>query len=285
MGAAITVIGAFCVLNGAITIGTIQIFTSYYIRIVSSLMEFMSISRDIKVKQLSIQRLQDFHDAASDPSAINQCASLPPLERLTLRDVGFAYLDHAIFQHLHLDIQPGERLFIAGNNGSGKTSLAYLLSAMYRPAQGEIFYNAHAYSQLSPEAIRKKVVLIPSEPFLIEGTVDDNFWGYPVIEDGIVSRIKDQPIRKNGSNLSSGQKKQLQIMRSLSNEAEIYILDEPFNFVDTDSKKAVWDYILQHLHDKTLIIISHDPYPRKDCTRAVRLTQEGFCSEDVLSSR
>ena len=79
--------------------------------------------------------------------------------------------------------------------------------------------------------------------------------------------------KKNGGNLSGGQKKQLQLCRSLAASAEVLILDEPFNFVDREAKEAFWNEILQTFSDRTLIVISHDPFPGKDCDRRVEVGQ------------
>lgn len=53
--------------------------------------------------------------------------------------------------------------------------------------------------------------------------------------------------------------------------AEVVIFDEPFNFIDRESKEMLWNEILQTFSDRTLIVISHDPFPSKDCHRIVHL--------------
>lgn len=67
--------------------------------------------------------------------------------------------------------------------------------------------------------------------------------------------------------------KQLQLCRSLAASAEVLILDEPFNFIDREAKEAFWNEILQTFSDRTLIVISHDPFPGKDCDRKVEVGQ------------
>jgi ATP-binding cassette subfamily C protein len=102
----------------------------------------------------------------------------------------------------------------------------------------------------------------------MEGTVGENMWGR---QGGQALDRMDfsAHIEKDGGNLSSGQKKQLQLFRSLMAEAEVLIFDEPFNFVDSEAKSDIWDEMLRTFAGRTLIVISHDPFPAKDCDRVI----------------
>ena len=139
---------------------------------------------------------------------------------------------------------------------------------MLIPNSGSIRYNGADISESYGHALREKVLLIPADPFIVEGTVEENMWGKQggkALEQIDLSAHID----KSGGNLSSGQKKQLQLFRSLIAEAEVVIFDEPFNFVDKEAKADLWNEMLRTFVGRTLIVISHDPFPAKDCDRVI----------------
>ena len=177
-----------------------------------------------------------------------------------------------MFADFSLEVRKGERVLITGENGSGKSTIARLLVGLLAPDRGTIAYNGQNIASVDVAALREKVLLIPAEPFIVEGTAEENLWGRPG-ERALERFGRERRIEKNGGNLSGGQKKQLQLCRSLAASAEVLILDEPFNFVDREAKEAFWNEILQTFSDRTLIVISHDPFPGKDCDRRVEVGQ------------
>ena len=66
----------------------------------------------------------------------------------------------------------------------------------------------------------------------------------------------------------------MQLCRSLAASAEVLIFDEPFNFIDREAKEEFWNEILQTFSGRTLIVISHDPFPGKDCDRQIAMDRQ-----------
>ena len=126
---------------------------------------------------------------------------------------------------------------------------------------------------IDPAALRERVLLAPSEPFIISGTVRDNLWN-GADEETLRRAGIDKPIEKGGGNLSNGQRKRLRLCRALASKAEVVIFDEPFNFIDRGAKEDFWREILSTFADRTLVVISHDAFPAKDCGRIVELRAE-----------
>lgn len=264
---AIYCIGGWRALNGKISVGTIMTFTMYFSTLWNSIEGFMIFFKEYRMKQISLSRLDEMHALCEEPRAAQP---LPPFEKLSCQQIGFAYAEKPVFSDFSMVVNKGERILLTGENGSGKSTVARLLTGLMSPDQGAIYYNDQRIDGIDAAALREKVLLIPTEPFIIEGTVEENLWGR---ESGQpMDRLAiDRPIEKNGGNLSNGQKKQLQLYRSLAANAEVVIFDEPFNFIDRESKEMLWNEILQTFSDRTLIVISHDPFPSKDCHRIVHL--------------
>ena len=159
---------------------------------------------------------------------------------------------------------------ISGENGSGKSTLARILVGLLPISGGKITYNGRDYAGLDVGSLRQHVVLVPSDAFLIGGSLEENFWGRTPTGP-VPSFLSGRNFKAGGANLSSGQKKQLQLCRCLGAEGDVYILDEPFNFVDQEAKAQLWALILQVFQDKTLLVISHDPFPEGGWDKVIRI--------------
>ncbi len=270
---AIYCLGGWRALQGVMTIGTITTFSLYFSTLWNSVEGFMAFFKEYRVKQVSLSRLDDMHSMCPEETAANQGASLPPFEKLSCGHIGFSYGEKRVFTDFSLEVRKGERVLITGENGSGKSTIARLLVGLLAPDQGAVFYNGQNIAAVDGAALREKVLLVPSEPFIVEGTAEENLWGRPG-EKALRRFGGEKRIEKNGGNLSGGQKKQLQLCRSLAASAEVLIFDEPFNFIDREAKEEFWNEILQTFSGRTLIVISHDPFPGKDCDRQIAMDRQ-----------
>ena len=82
-----------------------------------------------------------------------------------------------MFADFSLEVRKGERVLITGENGSGKSTIARLLVGLLAPDRGTISYNGQNIASVDVAALREKVLLIPAEPFIVEGTAEENLWG------------------------------------------------------------------------------------------------------------
>lgn len=262
-------IGGFRVIQGGMSIGVVNTFTLYFSSLWNSVDGIMDMIKQYKVKKLSVQRLMDFHELA-EATFENAGEELEAFEKLEVEGISVVYEEKKLMSGCTLTVNKGEKVLIVGDNGSGKTTLARVLAKLIVPQQGRIKYNGTDYVQIGTEMLRKHIRLVPAEMFITEGDFTSNLW------EG-VNRIPEpkefsgRRIKKGGSNLSSGQKKIIQLLRALATNADVYIFDEPFNYLDETTKELIWKEILVRFSDKTIIVISHDLYPAKDCTRMINL--------------
>lgn len=263
-------IGGLRVLQGVISIGTVTLFALYFSSMWGSLEGVMEFFKAYRVKRVSLGRLAAFHEQPAEARAQAQGA-LDVFESLEVRDLRFAYGSRPVFEGFSMDLRRGERLLVTGENGSGKSTLGRLLVKLLIPSGGRIAYNGQIYADLDAQRLRARVLLVPAEPFLIEGAAEENLWDRPAAAARLPEALRGASVGQDGEGLSSGQKKQLQLARCLATDADVYILDEPFNYVDAAAKEDLWRYILEAFRDKTLVIISHDLFFEKDCTRRIRI--------------
>jgi len=184
-----------------------------------------------------------------------------------------------------------------GKIGSGKSTLISLLMKYQTPQAGEIFIKGVPYSTLSSKEIRKRVCYIPQSPILLNRSVYENIvYGLsaPPNAEEIMATIKqlgltsflenlpkglDTNVGVHGSKLSGGQRQIIWILKALFSKPDIIIMDEPTAAVDDSTKQSVHKLLTKVMKDKTVIMITHDPYLLKFASRVITM-KEGVVVQD-----
>ena len=178
--------------------------------------------------------------------------------------------DRELFSGLDLELFAGQCLHIRGENGVGKTSLLRLLTGLASPESGEVYWCGHAIQKQASE-YRSKLLFLGHRDALKEDlSAIENLRMYAAI-DGIalseqdafaslwrfgLKGREDLPINC----LSAGQKKRVLMARMLTRRAQVWILDEPFNALDTHAVGELQDLITEHLQGNGLVVLtSHQP--------------------------
>ena len=140
---------------------------------------------------------------------------------------------------------------IEGQSGSGKSTLLRLLNNLDDPASGRILYRDKELISIPPQELRKKIVMVPQNPVMFEGTIRDNLIigqkisGQSIPSDEELKEMLDllwieKDLDTESSDISGGQKQRIALGRVLLMEkAEVYLLDEPSSDLDD---KAVQSY-------------------------------------------
>lgn len=180
-----------------------------------------------------------------------------------------------IFKNLTKNFERGKIYLILGENGSGKTSLLYLIQGLYRPCNGELFFEGkpYNYSKKWLYDLRQKIVLLFQNPdYQILGlTVKDDVSIYPkslkvssqqlefMVEEALKRYgIYDLRNRKTDE-ISYGEKKKVAIAGLSILNPLVALLDEPYAGMDSEGRKFITDYIIDlKSKNKTVIITSHE---------------------------
>jgi heme exporter protein A len=175
-----------------------------------------------------------------------------------------------LFSKLNLQLSPGECLHIRGENGIGKTSLLRLLTGLASPEAGEILWGGRSIKVDAQDYHRKLLFLGHRDALKEDLTALENLLMYGAIdsiaiaeEDALSSLWRfglkgreDLPV----SCLSAGQKKRVLMARMLTRRAQAWILDEPFNALDTQAVSELQELIAEHLESDGLVVLtSHQP--------------------------
>ncbi len=194
-------------------------------------------------------------------------SSVPMLEA---RAITCVRGERELFSELNLQLSPGECLHIRGENGVGKTSLLRLLSGLASPESGEVLWNGTPIQKEASEYHSKLLFLGHRDALKEDLTALENLLMYAAI-DGI--QISEEEAlaslwqfglkgREDLSvhYLSAGQKKRVLMARILTRHAQLWILDEPFNALDTQAGHELQSLIGAHLANRGLVVLtSHQP--------------------------
>ncbi|MES2201295.1 MAG: ATP-binding cassette domain-containing protein [candidate division FCPU426 bacterium] len=179
-----------------------------------------------------------------------------------------------VLKGLDFQIQPGERVAVVGPTGAGKTSLVSALYRFYPIQRGDILLDGLSTLSMRRRDFRRKMSLVPQDPFLFSGSVLENLR----LSDASVSREKvewacrqtqahafiaalpgayDFELREGGANLSTGQKQLLAFARALVFEPAILVLDEATASVDTQTELEIQTALEALLRGRTSLTVAH----------------------------
>ena len=193
---------------------------------------------------------------------------------IILKHIAFAYssLDKPLIDDLSLKIDPGTMVAIVGATGSGKSTIAKLISGLYRPRKGEIRLDGTDLTRIPKSVVNASIATVSQNITLFSGTVRDNIsmWNSKIADADIANAAKDaclsdfirsKPdgfdtmIKENGANLSGGQRQRIEIARALAVNPTILIMDEATSALDPITE----DRIIKNIRRRgcTCVMIAH----------------------------
>lgn len=193
---------------------------------------------------------------------------------IRLENVSFSYSKHSepVIHNIYLNIKGGEKVAIVGKSGCGKSTLAKLLVGLYKPTNGEIFYDNINLNKLDMKNLRRQIGIVPQDITLFNKSVFENIAmgredvTLQEVEKAcsiaqILEDIKSLPmgfhtiVSEMGMNLSGGQRQRIVLARAILNEPRILILDEATSSLDNVNERIVTDYLKKI--GCTRVIIAH----------------------------
>jgi ATP-binding cassette subfamily C protein LapB len=198
--------------------------------------------------------------------------------KIEFRNVGFRYpgAPERALDGLSFTIEPGEHVALLGRVGSGKSTIARLILALYPPEEGLIMVDGTDVRQLDPASLRANVGAAMQESVLLTGSVRENIaLGRPGIGDeemvrasqisgthefmGQIANGYDLRLADRGDGLSGGQRQSIAIARALAGRPAIMLMDEPSSAMDAQTEGGLIQRLREELKGRTLVLITHRP--------------------------
>lgn len=214
-------------------------------------------------------------DAPEEEEGALEMMPSSPQTVIQLSHLNFSYDgERQVLQDISLDLKSGGLTAIVGESGSGKSTIASLLLAQRRVANGSILINNLPLSDVRKEELYRYVSLVSAHSHIFKGTIRENLLmaREGVTTDEMMQALRtarlesfvmqlpqglDTEVSDNGSSLSGGQKQRLALARVILADRPVIIFDEATSNIDVESEEAIWESIYELAKQKTVLVISH----------------------------
>ena len=273
----VAAVGSVLVIDADLTVGGLAACTMLAGRSIQPLQRAMSLWTQFQNIRVARQRCQELFEI--EPEDDDGSPEMPLLDgKIELLNVSFAHGDgKKVFDGLDLVIEPGESVAITGDNGTGKTTLLWMLMGALRPDQGEILLDGREIGNYSSESIRRQIAYLPQHGVMFKGTIIENITGFRkdigverVVEiarrlglDDIVMRMPhgyDTEVGGQASEtLPRGVKQRIAVARALIDYPRIVLFDEANSSLDIAGDNIMTSLMLELKKHCTLVMVSHRP--------------------------
>lgn len=272
-------IGSLVVIDGGMTMGGLAACTLLAGRSLQPLLRAMGIwtqFQNIRVARENLQRIYEV-----EPESVTTLPAMPRISgALKLSGVRFGYHDDEgplLFDGLDLQVKAGEVVGICGENGSGKSSLLWLVMGLIQPLAGTVRMDGHDPSRFAADSVRSQIAYIPQHGVLFQGSILENLTSFrgddfvePAIEtatrlglDEVVARMPQGYQTRVGNTsfdaVPGGIKQRIAIARALVSRPRIILFDEANSSLDGAGDAHVRQLLGELKGDRTILLVSHRP--------------------------
>lgn len=298
-------IGVLQVFSGQLTTGALIGILMLYWKVIGSIRTVFGLSVQINGLLKSIAQINRFMKLAQDSDLRTSMTPVKDIKGyVRFADVSIRYNSESAAALLNINFvnKPGEILGITGHDGSGKSTILKLILGMYKPQAGRIIIDNGNIKQIEPLSLRKSIAYAPEKDQLIIGAIKDNFLCYnPNLSDEEILELINQVglqeyFNRFGMTLESvldapsieelpmDVKKLLNLARMLGRKANLYLIDEPENYLNQDSLLRVIELMrrLAKHQEASVIISTKNAEVMKICDRVLSLNQGRVVSSEAV---
>ncbi|MBB6455396.1 ATP-binding cassette subfamily B protein [Salirhabdus euzebyi] len=238
----------------------------------------------------SSERIFEFFDEQPNVEEKKNAKVLEDVKgHIEFDNVKFSYDESRVALHkISLEMKQGQTVALVGHTGSGKSTIANLISRFYDPTEGAVKVDGHDLRDVSLNSLRQNISVVLQDTFIFSGTIMDNIrFGRPsatdeeVMEaakvvgaDGFIQRLSEgyfTEVEERGNILSVGERQLLSFARALLADPRIIILDEATASIDTETEQRIQKALKKLLTGRTSIIIAHRLSTIRDADKIIVL--------------
>jgi ABC-type multidrug transport system fused ATPase/permease subunit len=209
-----------------------------------------------------------------DPGPDGEVLPRGPIE-VRFDHVWFAYPNGPLVLHdIDLEIEPGRRVAVVGETGSGKSTVAKLLTRLMDPVEGAVLLDGVDVRRIAADSLRRSVVLVPQEGFLFDDTITANvrYGSLDATEDDILASAAElglgdwlatlpagleTRVGQRGESLSAGERQLVALLRAHLADPDLLVLDEATSAVDPQLEMRIGRALERLMSGRTSVTIAH----------------------------
>ena len=290
---AVLMLGVYLVIQGEFTIGMVMAFQGFLSSFQAPAMTLISAGQTMQEMRTEMERIEDVmkyptdveyaEDEKDDGREYSKLSGNIELKNITF---GYSKLAKPLISDFNLTLKPGQRIALVGGSGSGKSTIAKLISGLYKPWSGEILFDGKPMSEIDREVFTGSLAVVDQDIILFEDTIANNIkmWDKSIEDFEMIMAARDAQIHEDimqrengyqykitegGKDFSGGQLQRLEIARVLAQDPTIVILDEATSALDAKTEYEV----VKAIKDRgiTCIVVAHRLSTIRDCDEIIVL--------------
>ena len=268
--------GGWLVQRGDVSVGTVVAFVLLLASLFEPVQQLSQLYNTVQSAAASLHKLFEILDTEPEVAERPGAVVLPAEGELIVDDVAFRYpgTERLVLEGISITVAPGERLALVGSTGAGKSTLAKLMARLYDPVRGTVRFGGVDLRDSTAASLRERIVVVPQEGFLFDGTVADNLRvARPGATDdellaaldaiGVRARFEALPeglgteVRERGSRLSAGERQLVSLARAALVDPAVLVLDEATSNLDPGTEAEVEHALELLMQGRTVIVVAH----------------------------
>lgn len=297
--AAVFLYGGYRVITEATTLGTFVAFMAYQMRLLFPVQALMGLYANLASARASLGRVHELFDTPPEVVEAEGAARLDGAEgALLLDDVRLGHgRGEEVLAGVSLEIPAGQVVALVGASGSGKSTIADLLSRQLDPDGGRVLLDGRDMRTLALADVRRLVAVVEQDPFIFHASIAENVRyakpGASDLEvagalraaalDGLMVSLPDRAdtvVGERGRQLSAGERQRVAVARAFLADPAVLVFDEATGALDPASETRVLEGYAALMRGRTTVLITHRPELARRAERVAvirdgRVAQEG----------
>ena len=284
--------GAHLIQSGSLSLGEFVSFAFYLGMFWEPISRLGQVYNQLLVGMASSERIFEYLDEVPGVHEKKGAYQLKDIAgRVNFDQVEFSYDDERqALKGITFEMKPGQTIALVGHTGSGKSTIANLITRFYDPTAGSVKIDGHDLLDVSIQSLRHQISIVLQDTFIFSGTIMDNIrFGRPSATDEEVKAAAeaigadkfimnlpkgfDTEVEERGSILSVGERQLLSFARALLADPRIIILDEATASIDTETEVQIQLALKKLLKGRTSVIIAHRLSTIRDADKIFVLEQ------------
>ncbi len=264
------------VLEGALSLGTLYIFTNYIRSFFEPIQELAEQFSTLQNAMASAEKIFTILDEKNTILEAEEPVRMPQFKgKIEFKNVWFAYENEDwVLRDVSFVIQPGERVAFVGATGAGKSSILNLIGRYYDIQKGQILIDDVDIRELSLPDLRRAIGQVQQDVFIFTGDIKSNIRllseeiGDEQLREAAAAanadhfidqlpRGYDEAVTERGSTLSAGERQLLSFARTLAFDPTILVLDEATANIDTETEQLIQEALETLMRGRTSILVAH----------------------------